>query len=63
MEGETTVSDQGTSTSDSPMDTDPWYKRLDVNGNVPRNLLNNKELGPNDKKYPNPDYSRYSSVF
>ena len=63
MEGETTVSDQGTSTSDSPMDTEPWYKRLDVNGNVPRNLLNNKELGPNDKKYPNPDYSRYSSVF
>ena len=63
MEGETAVSDQGTSTSDSPMDTEPWYKRLDVNGNVPRNLLNNKELGPNDKKYPNPDYSRYSSVF
>lgn len=63
MEGKTTVSDQGTSTSDSPMDTEPWYKRLDVNGNVPRNLLNNKEFGPNDKKYPNPDYSRYSSVF
>ena len=63
MEGETAVSDQGTSTSDSPMDTEPWYKRLDVNGNVPHNLLNNKELGPNDKKYPNPDYSRYSSVF
>lgn len=63
MEGETVVSDQGTSASDSPMDTEPWYKRLDVNGNIPRNLLNNKELGPNDKKYPNPDYSRYSSVF
>lgn len=63
IEGDTVVSDQGTSTGSEPMDTEPWYKRLDVNGNVPRNLMDNRELGPNDKKYPNPDFSRYSSVF
>lgn len=63
IEGDTVVSDQGTSAGSEPMDTEPWYKRLDINGNVPRNLMDNKELGPNDKKYPNPDFSRYSSVF
>lgn len=63
IEGDTVVSDQGTSTGSEPMDTEPWYKRLDVNGNVPQNLMDNRELGPNDKKYPNPDFSRYSSVF
>lgn len=48
-EGDTVVSDQGTSDSGDP-DNAPWYVRSDVNGNVGQNLLQNKELGPNDKK-------------
>lgn len=63
VEGDTAVSDQGTSTTSLSMDTEPWYKRLDVNGNVGQNLLDNKDLGPNDKKYPNPDFTRHQSVF
>lgn len=48
-EGDTVVSDQGTSDAGNP-DNAPWYVRSDVNGNVGQNLLQNKELGPNDKK-------------
>ena len=48
-EGDTVVSDQGTSDAGDP-DNAPWYVRSDVNGNVGQNLLQNKELGPNDKK-------------
>ena len=48
-EGDTVVSDQGTSDAGDP-DQAPWYVRSDVNGNVGQNLLQNKELGPNDKK-------------
>ena len=48
-EGDTVVSDQGTSDAGNP-DNAPWYVRVDVNGNVGQNLLQNKELGPNDGK-------------
>ena len=48
-EGDTVVSDQGTSDAGDP-DNAPWYVRSDVNGNVGQNLLQNKELGPNDGK-------------
>lgn len=48
-EGDTVISDQGTSDAGDP-DNAPWYVRSDVNGNVGQNLLQNKELGPNDKK-------------
>lgn len=49
-EGDTVVSDQGTSDAGPSPDQAPWYVRSDVNGNVGQNLLQNKELGPNDKK-------------
>lgn len=59
MEGDTAVADDGTSTNrPDRVTTEPWYKRLDYTGTVARNLLDNKELGPNDKKYPSPDYER-----
>lgn len=48
-EGDTVVDDQGTSDAGNP-DEAPWYVRSDVNGNVGQNLLQNKDLGPNDKK-------------
>ena len=48
-EGDTVVDDQGTSDAGDP-DNAPWYVRSDVNGNVGQNLLQNKELGPNDGK-------------
>lgn len=48
-EGDTVVDDQGTSDAGNP-DNAPWYVRVDVNGNVGQNLLQNKELGPNDGK-------------
>ena len=63
MEGDTTVSDQGTSTSGGDLSTEPWYVRMDVNGNVGQDLLLNKELGPNDKTHPDVDFTRHSSVF
>ena len=49
-EGDTVVDDQGTSDAGPSPDQAPWYVRSDVNGNVGQNLLQNKELGPNDKK-------------
>lgn len=49
-EGDTIVDDQGTSDAGPSPDQAPWYVRSDVNGNVGQNLLQNKELGPNDKK-------------
>ena len=49
-EGDTVVDDQGTSDAGPSSDEAPWYVRSDVNGNVGQNLLQNKELGPNDKK-------------
>lgn len=49
-EGDTIVDDQGTSDAGPSPDQAPWYVRSDVNGNVCQNLLQNKELGPNDKK-------------
>ena len=49
VEGDTVVDDQGTSDAGNP-DNAPWYVRVDVNGNVGQNLLQNKELGPNDEK-------------
>ena len=49
VEGDTVVDDQGTSDAGNP-DNAPWYVRVDVNGNVGQNLLQNKELGPNDGK-------------
>ena len=49
-EGDTVVDDQGTSDAGPSPDQAPWYARSDVNGNVGQNLLQNKELGPNDKK-------------
>lgn len=49
-EGDTVVDDQGTSDAGPSPDQAPWYVRSDVNGNVRQNLLQNKELGPNDKK-------------
>lgn len=49
-EGDTVVDDQGTSDAGPSPDQAPWYVRGDVNGNVGQNLLQNKELGPNDKK-------------
>lgn len=59
MEGDTAVSDEGTSVNKSDRaTTEPWYKRLDYTGTVARNLLDNKELGPNDKKYSSLDYER-----
>ena len=48
-EGDTVVDDQGTSDAGNP-DNAPWYVHVDVNGNVGQNLLQNKELGPNDGK-------------
>lgn len=48
-EGDTIVDDQGTSDAGPSPDQAPWYVRSDVNGNVGQNLLQNKELGPNDK--------------
>ena len=49
-EGDIVVDDQGTSDAGPSPDQAPWYVRSDVNGNVGQNLLQNKELGPNDKK-------------
>lgn len=49
-EGDTVVDDQGTSDAGPSPDQAPWYVRSDVNGNVGQNLMQNKELGPNDKK-------------
>ena len=49
-ECDTVVDDQGTSDAGPSPDQAPWYVRSDVNGNVGQNLLQNKELGPNDKK-------------
>ena len=49
-EDDTVVDDQGTSDAGPSPDQAPWYVRSDVNGNVGQNLLQNKELGPNDKK-------------
>lgn len=49
-EGDTVVDDRGTSDAGPSPDQAPWYVRSDVNGNVGQNLLQNKELGPNDKK-------------
>lgn len=53
-EGDTVVDDKGTGDAGNP-DEAPWYVRSDVNGNVGQNLLQNKELGPNDKKNVNLD--------
>jgi hypothetical protein len=63
VEGDTAISDQGTSGANTSIDTEPWYKRVDTVDDTPHNLLDNKELGPNDKKTGSPDYSRHDSVF
>lgn len=57
LEGDTAVDDEGTSTGDPPMSEQPWYKRLDVVRGTSANILDNKELGPNNKKQVDePDY-------
>lgn len=62
MEGETSVNDHGTSSGTQPPVEQPWFVRNDVTGTVGRDILANKELGPNDKKYPSPDYERNEAL-
>ena len=62
MEGETAVNDHGTSSGTQPPVEQPWFVRNDVTGTVGRDILANKELGPNDKKYPSPDYERNEAL-
>lgn len=64
-EGDTAVQDDGTSTgpSDLELSGSPWYRRTDMTGSVGQNLLQNKELGPNDKKVADPDFTRAESLF
>lgn len=62
MEGETAVSDQGTSAGPVNYGDSPYYIRNDITGTVGRNLLDNKELGPNDgKKRTEIDYEQVDS--
>lgn len=64
-EGDTAVQDDGTSAepTDRSMQGQPWYRRVDITGTVAQDLLKNGELGPNDKKTGNPDYTRGESLF
>ena len=63
MEGDTAVKDHGTSSGrTSPVEQGPWYIDNDTNDAVGQNLLDNKELGPNDKAKPPLDYTRHYSV-
>lgn len=61
-EGETAVADDGTGADSDPSLEDPWYKRLDINGDFPKNLLRNRENGPaSSKQSKNIDYDKYQS--
>lgn len=63
MEGETAVDDHGTSAGTASYAETPWVIRNDITGTVGRNLLANKELGPNDgKKTTELDYERIDSM-
>lgn len=63
MEGETAVDDHGTSAGTTSYAETPWVIRNDITGTVGRNLLANKELGPNDgKKTTELDYERIDSM-
>ena len=63
MEGDTAVKDHGTSSGRvDPVEQGPWYIDNDTNDAVGQNLLDNKELGPNDKTKPPLDYTRHHSL-
>lgn len=62
VEGDTAVSDQGTSAEFTGMEAgQPWYKRLDYIGSLHRDGSENKELGPNKKPMQKPDYTQTDS--
>lgn len=65
LEAETEVDDEGTSTEGVEHDrtTQPWYKRFNTNDRLRQNILDNKELGPNTKKMPEPDYADVDTVY
>lgn len=64
MEGDTCVDDAGTSAeSDGTVTaTDPWYKKFDVTDTTTKNILSNKELGPNMKEFKDANYVREESL-
>jgi len=63
MEGDTVVKDHGTSSGRAnPVEDGPWYVDHDTNGAVAQNLLDNKELKPDEKPKPPLDYTRHYSI-
>jgi len=61
-EGETAVADDGLGSDAGSSAEDPWYKRLDINGDFPKNLLQNHEIGPaSSKQSKNINYDQYQS--
>jgi len=62
LEDNTAVDDEGTSTGRPERVTQPWYKRLDHNKGLDINVLDNHELGPNQKKVADPEYTVHTSI-
>lgn len=62
LEDNTVVDDEGTSTGRPERVTQPWYKRLDHNKGLDINVLDNHELGPNQKKVADPEYTVHTSI-
>lgn len=51
MEGDTAVQDDGTTAAPTDRSTQgqPWYRRVDMQGSIGQNMLDDKNLGANDK--------------
>lgn len=62
LENNTAVDDEGTSTGRPERVTQPWYKRFDHNKGLDINVLDNHELGPNQKKVADPEYTVHTSI-
>ena len=54
MEGDTAVQDDGTAAAPTDRSTQGqhWYRRVDMQGSIGQNMLDDKNLGANDKNLP-----------